>query len=106
MIISDLLNAYNDFLHINYNEEGIDKLPKKLDIIAYQTIKGDNIHLTYNRQKKIYKIFVNEEFVDSWKASIKECIEDLKNYTDLDYSEIVWEYVKDKLEDDIEDDIL
>ena len=101
MIVSELLKAYNDFLLINYKEEGVDKLPIEMDIFAYQTYKGDNIHLTYNRQDRIYKIFVNEVFVDSWKASIKECVEDLKNYTDLDYNEIVWECVKDKLEDDI-----
>lgn len=95
MIISDLLNAYNDFLHINYNEEGIDRLPKKLDIIAYQNGRGDNICLAYNVRKKEYQILLNEKFVASWKATIKDCVEDLKSLTDFDYADIVCEYLCD-----------
>ena len=93
MIISELLNAYNDFLLINYNEEGVDKLPKNLDIIAYQNQMGDDICLIYNIRKKEYQVQFNKEFISSWKATIKDCIEDLKNLTDLDFADIVCEYL-------------
>ena len=93
MIISELLNAYNDFLLINYNEEVVDKLPKNLDIIAYQNQMGDDICLIYNIRKKEYQVQFNKEFIASWKATIKDCIEDLKNLTDLDFADIVCEYL-------------